>query len=55
MVDSDIANENAIDYHHKLANMLGIQNMLLKHDKYARITRFDYENNGKPWTTYSEF
>ena len=48
MVDSDIANENEIDYHHKLANMLGIQNMLLKHDKDARIKEYNFKKRAKP-------
>ena len=53
MVDFNIANKNVINCHHELANTLGITNMLLKHDKDARITRFDFENSGKPWGSWN--
>ena len=48
MVDSYTVSENAINGYHELANTLGIINILLKHDKDARITRFDFENMSNP-------
>ena len=28
--------------------------MSLKHDKYARIKRYDFENSGKPWGSWNQ-
>ena len=55
MANLDTVHKNEIKCYRELENMLRSKNILLKHDEYAGIERFDSEKYGKPCITCIEF
>ena len=55
MADLDTVHKNAIKCYRELASVSRNKNILLKHDEYAGIARFDFDKYGKPCITYIEF